>query len=274
MKLIKDRKKYKIFLAVVLLLIFLNIIGFSAWGQRILVNIINPISKSTREISSDLGGGRESRSDLLNKFTSLEEGLQKNEVDMAKLYSLEEENERLREYLSFFNESKLGYVLANVVWQENFLNLSHYNQNIVIDRGSQDGLREGLAVINHTGVIVGKIIEVNSKTSRVCLINNNFCRLAVSLSNSSRSIGLAEGDLGLSIKVNFVSQNESVSEGDRIITSGLEADIPKGLAVGKVNYVNQEVNDIWQDINAEALFDIDSLNIVSVIIPDNFNNLD
>lgn len=274
MRFIKDRKKYKIFLAVVLLLIFLNIIGFSAWGQRVLVNIINPISKSAREISSDLSGGGESRSDLLERINSLEEMLQKNEVDMARLYSIEEENERLGEYLSFFNENKLDYVLANVVWQENFLNFSHYNQNIVIDRGSQDGLKEGLVVVNHTGVIIGKIIEVNKKTSRVCLINNNFCRMAISLVNSSRSIGLAEGNLGLSIKVNFVPQNQLVGEGDLIITSGLEADIPKGLAVGRVNFVNQEVNDIWQDISAEALFDIDSLNIVSVIIPDNFNNLD
>ncbi len=274
MKLIKDRKKYKVFLAVVLLLIFLNIVGFSAWGQRIFIKIISPISKSSQDASRDLSGVKEPRSNLLEKISFLEEGLQKNEVDMAKLYSLEEENERLRQYLNFFDENSIDYLLANVIWQENFLNLSHYNKNIIIDRGSNDGLREGLVVVNHAGVVVGKIIEVNDKTSRVCLINNNFCRLAVSLSNSSRSIGLAEGDLGLSIKVNFVSQNELVNEGDRIITSGLEADIPKGLAVGRVNYVNQEVNDIWQDINAEAFFDVKNLDVVSVIIPSNISNLD
>lgn len=272
MKFIKDKEKYKIFLAVFLLLVFLSVIGFSSWGQRFFSFLINPINKSSREFSVSLNGESESRVKLLEKISALEEELQKKEVDMAKIYLLEEENEKLREYLNFFNNNEFDYLLANVIWQENFLNLSHYNQNIVIDKGSRDGLKEGLSVVNHTGVIIGKIIEVSDKTARVCLINNNFCRIAVSLDNSSKSIGLAEGDLGLSIKINFVSQNEIVNEGDRIVTSGLDKYIPKGIAVGRVNYVNQEVNDIWQDINAEALFNINNLNIVSVLIPNNLNN--
>lgn len=262
-----SRKKYKFFLAVVLLLIFLNIIGFSKLGRRIFSGIIIPGNKVSREVATDLSVDKKSKSKLLEEITSLEEQKQANEVDMARLYSLEEENEKLRQYLNFVNTGSFDYVLANIIWQENLLNFSHYNQNIIIDKGSKDGLREGLAIISETGVIIGKIIEVEDKMSRACLINNNFCKMAVSLSNSSKSIGLAEGDLGLSIKVNFVSQNETVNVGDRIITSGLEKDIPKGLAVGKVNYVNQEVNDIWQNINAEPLFSINDLSIISVVIP-------
>jgi rod shape-determining protein MreC len=91
--------------------------------------------------------------------------------------------------------------------------------------------------------------------------------MAVSLSNENRTVGLAEGDLGLSVKISFVSQSENIKVGDQVITSGLEKNIPRGLAVGRVNNVEQEVNDIWQNINAEALFNINNLNIVSVILP-------
>ena len=91
--------------------------------------------------------------------------------------------------------------------------------------------------------------------------------MAVTANNSDHSIGLAEGNLGLSIKLNYVSQSETLNINDMIITSGLEPDIPRGLAVGRINFINQEVNDIWQDVNAEALFDVNNLSIVSVIIP-------
>lgn len=91
--------------------------------------------------------------------------------------------------------------------------------------------------------------------------------MTVSLGSEDRTIGLAEGDMGLSIKVSFVSQSENIKVGDQLITSGLEKDIPRGLAVGRVNNVEQEVNNIWQNINAEALFDVNNLSIVSVILP-------
>lgn len=264
---LKDRKKYKILLAVIILLVFLNIISFSNFGQKVLVRIIGFSSYKIRGLSTDISNHNVSKADLLEKIAQLEEDFYKNEAELAKLYSLEDENEKLRQYLNFFNNNKFDYVVANVIWQENLLNFSNYNQNIIIDKGSKNGLRDGLIVVNESGIVVGKIIEVNDNISRVCLINNNFCKMAVSVNNSDKSIGLAEGDLGLSIKLNFVSQSEIINVGDRIITSGLEKDIPRGLAVGKINSVEQEVSDIWQNINAEALFNINNLNIVSVIIP-------
>ncbi|MFA5644046.1 MAG: rod shape-determining protein MreC [Patescibacteria group bacterium] len=266
MKLI-DPKKYKFFLAVFLLLVFLNIVGFSSLGQRMLAKIVHPISFLGQKLSKNLNNKTKSKSKLLEEITILEKKLELEEVDLAKLYSLEEENKKLREYLNFFDDSSFDYVLANIVWQDNLLNFSNYNQNLVINKGEQAGLRSGLAVVNESGVIVGKVVEVNEKNSRICLINNNFCKMAVSINNSSGSVGLAEGNLGLSIKLNFISQGEVVSVGDRIITSGLERDVPRGLALGRVNYVNQEINDIWQNISAEPLFNINNLNIVAVIIP-------
>lgn len=267
MNFLKDKKKYRFFLAVAVLLIFLNIIGFSSFGQRLLFKIIYPGSFFIKNFSSFSSLDTKSKPELIENISSLEKSIESSQAELARLYSLEEENEKLRQYLKFFEENSYEYVLAKVLWQENLLNLSSYNQNIVINKGAKDGLRIGLAVVNESGVIVGKVIEVNETNSRVCLINNNFCKMAVSINNSSSSIGLAEGDLGLSVKLNFVSQNEIVSVGDMVITSGLEKDIPRGLAVARINNIEQEVNDIWQNVNAEALFNINNLNIVSIIIP-------
>ncbi len=267
MSFIKNKKFYKFFLAVIVLLVFLNIIGFSSWGQRIFFKIVYPESFFIKNFTSFSLLDTKSRKSLIKDLRELEKKVESNQVDLAQLDSLRKENEKLRQYLNFFEEKNYDYVLARVLWSENLLNLSTYNQNIVIDKGKKDGLRAGLVVINESGVVVGKVIEVNDSSSRVCLVNNNFCKIAVSINNPSSSSGLAEGDLGLSIKLNFIPQNEEVQVGDLLLSSGLERDIPAGLAVARINNVEQEVNDIWQKINAEALFNINNLNIVSVIIP-------
>lgn len=267
MNFFKDKKIYRIFLAVITLLVFFNIIGFSSFGQKALSKIFYPGSLFVKNLSPAFSLDAKSKPELIENVLNLERILESNQAELAKLYSLEEENEKLRQYLKFFKENSYEYILARVLWQENLLNFSSSNQNIVINKGENDGLRAGLAVVNEAGVIIGKIIEVSETSSRVCLINNNFCKMAISVNNSNSSVGLAEGDLGLSIKLNFVAQDEKVSVGNMIITSGLEKDIPRGLAVGKINNVEQEVNDIWQKVNAEALFNINNLNIVSVIIP-------
>lgn len=267
MRILFDRKNFKIFLAVFALLIFLNIIAFSSWGHRFFSAVAKPATSFFRKNSENVDNSKKSKDELEAEVADLQERLLKSEVELAKFNSTEEENSKLRQYLNFFSNDSVKYVIANVVWQENLLNFSHYNQNIIIDRGRKDGLLEGLVVLNEAGVVVGKIIEVEDNNSRVCLINNSFCQMAVSLSNEDRTVGLAEGDLGLSVKISFVSQSENIKVGDQVITSGLEKNIPRGLAVGRVNNVEQEINDIWQKINAEALFNINNLNIVSVVLP-------
>ena len=266
MDFLQKKKRYKFFLAVVLLLIFLSLIGFSSFGQRVLSGLVNNVGKKVRNISNK-ESSKESKTELIGEVAILKSQVASKEAELAKLYSLEEENKKLKQYLNFFEENSFDYVMANVVWQENLLNFSTYNQNLVINKGNDDGLKVGLVVVNESGVVVGKIIEVNNKNSKLCIISNNFCRLAVSVNNSQQSIGLAEGNLGLSIKLNYVSQSENLNIGDMIMSSGLESNIPRGLAVGRINFINKEVNDIWQDVNAETLFNINNLNIVSVIIP-------
>jgi len=261
MKILFDKRKFKLFLAVIALLIFFNIIAFSGFGQSALSGLNNFF----KSLSSQ---NTESKSKLLEEVIALRQKIESQEVNLAEKKILEEENEKLRSYLNFFKEDSFKYVLAEVLWQENLLNLSYNNQNIVINKGSRDGIYEGLAVVSEAGIVVGKVIAVESRTSQVCLISNNFCKMSVALLNSSGSIGLAEGNLGLSIKINFVPQGENIREGDQIISSGLERDIPRGLLLAKVNHVDYEYSDIWQNIIAEALFNPSRLNILAVIIPE------
>ncbi len=54
------------------------------------------------------------------------------------------------------------------------------------------------------------------------------------LQNENRTIGISQGNLALTLKINFVSQIDQVEEGDLVISSGLDSEIPRGFIVGKV----------------------------------------
>ncbi len=193
-------------------------------------------------------------------------------ADQTKLQAdnleLAQENKKLQEYLNFFSTRKMeNYLLARVSLQENFLDAAKYGQDLVIDKGKRDGLVPDLVVLDSQGLVVGKVVEVQDFSSRVCLLTNNTCKLAVTVLNNDRTIGVSGGDLGLTVKINFVGQTEPVSVGDIIVTSGLEENIPGGLILGKVSQINDRENDVWQDINVEPLVNFNSLQVVSIILP-------
>ncbi len=265
---IKQNKKiYKIILAVLGLLIFLNIFGWLNPANRFLGSVVNfftfKIRKETNEIIK-----KESRDDLLKKIENLEFQLAEEKADSSLLNSLKIENEQFRNFFNFFETTKYNYLLADIVWNDNLLNFSSINQNLIINRGSRQGLYPGLAVVSDSGVLIGKVLEVEENYSKICLANNSFCRLAVSLNNNDKSSGLAEGNLGLSIRVNFIAQNEVIDIGNIVFSSGLEKDIPKGLYLGEVVNVEKKENDIWQEIIVEPFFTSKNLSRVAVIIPE------
>lgn len=188
-------------------------------------------------------------------------------VENAKFKELEQDNLKLRAQLNFLSTNNYKNLLANVISQNTIFDINEGDQDIVIDRGASDGVREGLGVINENGVIIGKISEVRDHLSKVCLTTNSNCKFAATIQDQNRTMGITEGDLGLTIKMNYIPQSEKININDTVITSGLGGDIPRGLVIGKVSQINNRSNEIWQDVNIGPLFDMSTLSIVAVLIP-------
>ncbi len=264
-------KKIIFFLATAALLIFLHFLGALRPIESGAQLFFNPIASFLQSSSNRLTVFWEnqlSKEDLSEKIKRLQEELQKSQAENASLKRLEEENSSLRQHLKFFSEkNNFRYVMANIIAREAYAGAGENIGDILIDKGKSDGLKEGLAVLNGNGVVVGKLYDVGERTARVVLTVSSNCRLAAGLQNKDRTIGLAEGNLGLTIAVNFVPQSEEVKIGDNLVTSGLEPDIPAGLLIGKVSDVRQGSNEIWQKITAEPASDMDSMIIVSVLLP-------
>lgn len=269
----RGRKNLFKYVAVIGLLIFLHYIKILAPIEEFIVALVNPVATNLYSISTDVRiayNERSDKRDLLEVLGNYEQLVKDLTVENAKLKSAVDENRKLREHLKFLEKNEHDFVLANVISGGIFLSSNESDVNIIIDKGSKDGLVFGLAITDSSGVIVGKIIEVKKEISKVSLTTNADCKLAAAIllsSNEARTIGITEGELGLTIKMNFIPQKESIKEGDTVITSGLEEKIPYGLVIGKVMRVERDSNEVWQGVVIEPLVHLDELKIVSVIMP-------
>jgi rod shape-determining protein MreC len=266
----KKIKKIIYIIAVVGLLIFFHFSGILKPLENIILKILNPVLSGAYSISTGIRSKYNEQSSKINlneKIKQLEMEIAQLTEKNAKLEIIEEENKTLRKDLSFLSQNKYKYVMSNIVSRGDLSDTADRTETIYIDKGLSEGITPGLAVVSGQGLIIGKIIEVKDNISKVYLTNNPKCKLAAAVLNETKTSGVTEGELGLTVKMSFVPQAETIKVGDIIVTSGLEKMIPRGLVIGKVAEVKKESNELWQTAMVEQLANPDNLIIVSVLLP-------
>jgi len=106
------------------------------------------------------------------------------------------------------------------------------SQTIYINRGEHDGIRPNMGVLTPDGV-VGKVIEVYRNTAQVLLLTDKDSGVGAMLADSrlqSPVSGMGEPLL----QMKYLSEDDSVSPGERVVTSGMDRIFPKDLPVGTV----------------------------------------
>lgn len=271
-------KKYFIVFSVIVLLIFLHYIKLLNPVESFLSQSLKSILRSFYSISTNINKtySREAeKQDLAFELKKAEEKINQLISENVKLRFLEEENSVLRKHLNFLNKDNRRYLMANIISRGELTGASSEgSQSVLIDKGSVDGLFAGLAVISSEaigtssqGVIIGKIVNVKENIAEVYLVTNKNSKLAASIFGENKTSGIASGELGLTIKMNFIPQTENIKAGDIVATSGLEQNIPRGLIIGRVSDVSKENNEVWQSATVETLVDLDALSIVSILLP-------
>lgn len=164
---------------------------------------------------------------------------------------------------AFMTERRLPSVPANVLGKS----ADQFSSTILIDRGSSDGLRVGLAVIAEKGFFLGKLSEVDARSSKIALATTGGQKVSAIVQSVSEVRGIVAGQLGLSLRLELVLQSELLRVGDLVITSGDEPDIPKHLIIGTIEDVDNPPGDLWQTAQVRSMIHADDLSIVSVLLP-------
>jgi len=115
--------------------------------------------------------------------------------------------------------------------------------------------------------MIGKISEIYDYSSKVLLLTDNRSRVAATIQNQDKTAGLVEGQFGLSMTMVNIPQDQEIEEGDLIVTSGLEGDIPRGLLIARVEGVSSVESEIFKAAMLSSIASLSDLNYVLVVLP-------
>jgi rod shape-determining protein MreC len=147
---------------------------------------------------------------------------------------------------------------------------SPFLQYVIINRGSNDGIRRGMPVVTDQG-LVGRVDAVIADASRVQLITDPASTVNVRLQNAETDASLS-GSITGDLSLDLVSQDTSIQSGDLVLTSGLGGGYPPNLIVGQVGNVRTNDVDLFQQANVQPVVDFNRLQIVLIIT--NFEPVD
>ena len=136
------------------------------------------------------------------------------------------ENERLRRLLDMRDQLAPRSVGASVV----SANLSGSIRMIVLDRGTEDGVRADMAVVAWGGA-VGRVVSADRRVSKVRLLSDPNGG-AAGLVQRSRAQGMVVGRGDAPMAMLYVPAYDDVVPGDRVVTSGKDGVFPRGFTVG------------------------------------------
>lgn len=267
---IAKHKPFLIFIVVFGLLFFLHSVRALEPLENFLLGSLKPLNSGLYSWGNSLNRSyaeRQSQGDLSAQVASLRSEVAQLLVERASWQEIDEENKKLRQQLNFLSTNKFQTLSAKVLARETLAESSGMSGSLVIDKGSQAGLRVGLGVISPEGVIIGKIIDLKDTSAEICLATSPECKLAAAIQNQNKTQGLTDGDLGLTIRMSYIPQLEKISPGDIVVTSGLGDSIPRGLLIGKVVQVHSASNEVWQEATIESPLNLNDLTIVAVVIP-------
>ncbi|MBT3419428.1 MAG: rod shape-determining protein MreC [Candidatus Magasanikbacteria bacterium] len=237
-------KKTGIVGTIIGLLIIFHYIGWLAPIEKAIIKIVSP----TSEQIYSLGVSIEERKNLNNPdelykaYKELEKTYQEAQVDNVTQALLQEENEELRQQLSFFATSSYTHIGAEVIGR----NIDPIASTLTINKGKEDHIEAGQPVIIGKGILIGKIARANEKTAIIRLMNDSKSKIAGTIRNQDKSIGIVEGGYGISVRMNFIPQNEKIDIDDIIVTSGLEEHVSRGLIIGTVEAIEKEAYQPFQ----------------------------
>lgn len=268
---ILTNKKYRaVFKPLLLFFVLFIFFGILNLFQAQIKSSFSFISKPIEKIFWKAGGDSSvffksffNAGNLEKENQDLEIENQKLLLEISFLRDLQKKDQAEVDALISCSQDNFKLLLADVI------GLDASSDIVSIDKGSVDGILEGMPVINQQKILFGKISKVYKNFSEIILISNKNSVLDVKVLQSDVEkpfvYGAIKGKGGLGVYLDLVPTDAEIKEGDVLITSALEEAFPKNLLVGKI--VKKEKNDQkpFQQAEVEPFFNIKDLESLFII---------
>lgn len=177
---------------------------------------------------------------------------------------LQAENKQLRDDLKISDISKYDPMAVNVIARHP----DQWMNTLIIDKGAKSGITENMAVLTPNGLI-GRVTKVNQFSAQVNLISTKgrTNRLSVHILNKDKeAFGLIDhyDEKSDRLIISDIDNSHKLSKGDKVITSGLGDQLPRGIFVGKVEKVQNDQYGLSKQVVVKTGANINQIGTVYV----------
>ena len=269
-------KKYVFIGVVILIIILLIIFSFTLKENRKL----NPVESFLRDTLSYAEkivtypfSYITTKTREYNKLKDVNEENDILETSLDRIDAIETENVELRRQIDALkNELNIDYTLTDYEYLNATVtsrSVGYWYNTITINKGSYNGIKKDMVVINSKGLI-GRVIKTSTFTSDVRLITTSETnnKISVHISNGDNNLyGLINNyDYSKNLlEVEGISNTKDVDIGDFVYTSGLGGIFPSGILIGSVSEITTDSYDLAKIIKVKPSADFSNINYVSVL---------
>ena len=187
----KNMRKWFVYLSIILIVVIVAFFSYTIKPNKKLNVIESLIKDTTVTVQKIFYTPINGISNFIDNFFSLKDVLKENKIlksNIEKIESLEAENIELKQEINKLKEElNVDYVLTEYDYLNATVisrNSMYWYNNLTIDKGKNNGIEEGMVVINSTGLI-GKIVNVSTFSSDVKLITTNDTNNKISVTVAS-----------------------------------------------------------------------------------------
>lgn len=139
-----------------------------------------------------------------------------------------------------------------------------YSRKVVIDKGSQNGVRAGSPVVDEAGVL-GQVTRAHALASEVTLLTDKDQAIPVQVvRNGLRAIAFGAGSSGM-LELRYMASNAEIQNGDRLVTSGIDGTYPPGIPVATVSRIERDAAYAFARIVCQPAAGVESGRYVLVL---------
>ncbi len=214
-------------------------------------------------------------SDLLNlnntreRIDELEKENQELKAQVIFNKDIEGELKQLKGVLDLAGKARFKTVSARVISKGGTATIS---ESIVIDQGSNAGIRRDMTVIAASG-LVGVVKSTTANASVVMLMSDPAFRVGVRVAGS-QFMGILSGEGQNRFSLQMLSAAADISVGDVLLSRGSSGDAPfvPGVPVGKIVFVENAIGQLTKQARVESFVNLNSIGVVSVVLDSRGNN--
>ena len=177
----------------------------------------------------------------VSDYTTFFNDYKKKRLELSKLKSnfvsseiIQNENRELKELINDY-VSTSDKILAKIIVDHE----SPFLKSIIINKGSKDNIKIGTNIYDQS-YLVGRVIEVNFKTSRVLLLSDLNSNVPVTIAPQNiQAIVTGSGDNYGQIKYIKDGLSKEFDEESIIYTSGTGAIFKSGIPIGTLEIIRE-----------------------------------